>query len=99
MSFETAFENSTPSGIGVNDRSKQISLSLKSKMCIFKTDDSSNVIIKVKIDMELACEALNKERGWWQFSLLQAEQADAQLDELNRIINADDEGAMTKGRN
>jgi len=49
--------------------------------------------------MELAREALKKERVWWQFSLLQAEQADAQLDELNRIINADDEGAMTKGRN
>mmetsp|Transcript_16407 Transcript_16407/g.26326 ORF Transcript_16407/g.26326 Transcript_16407/m.26326 type:complete len:245 (+) Transcript_16407:74-808(+) len=46
-------------------------------------------------DMEAARDALLKERVTCQFSLLQAEQADAQIDELNRIINAD-EGIMTK---
>ena len=46
-------------------------------------------------DMEAARDALLKERVSCQFSLLQAEQADAQIDELNRIINAD-EGIMTK---
>ena len=50
-------------------------------------------------DMEAARDALLKERVTCQFSLLQAEQADAQIDELNRIINAD-EGIMMniKGR-
>ena len=41
-------------------------------------------------DMEAARDALLKERVTCQFSLLQAEQADAQIDELNRIINADE---------
>jgi len=40
--------------------------------------------------MEAARDALLKERVTCQFSLLQAEQADAQIDELNRIINADE---------
>lgn len=50
-------------------------------------------------DLELARDALLKERISCQFSLLQAKQADEQLDELNRIINADvAEGNMRKER-